>query len=44
VWEVQAPQRLGLHAIWCDRDGKGVPSGSNVTPDRIISCLSELMA
>jgi putative hydrolase of the HAD superfamily len=44
VWEVQAPQRLGLHAIWCDRDGKGVPAGSNVTPDRIISCLSELMA
>lgn len=44
VWEVQAPQTLGLHAIWLDRDGKGVPAGSNVTPDRIISCLSELMA
>lgn len=43
VWEVQAPQKLGLHAIWYDRDGRGVPEGSDVKPDCIISCLSELM-
>lgn len=44
VWEVQAPQKLGLHAIWFDRERKGVPEGTGITPDRIISCLSELMA
>ena len=44
VWEVQAPQKLGLHAIWLDRERKGVPEGTGITPDRIISCLSELMA
>jgi putative hydrolase of the HAD superfamily len=42
-WEVVAPQRLGIHAIWCDAIGKGLPPDSTVKPDRIIRTLSELL-
>jgi putative hydrolase of the HAD superfamily len=42
-WEVVAPQRLGIHAIWYDPAGAGVPTGSVARPDRIISSLSELL-
>jgi len=43
-WEVAAPQRLGLHAIWHDAWGRGLPAGSAVVPDRIIRGLGELLA
>jgi putative hydrolase of the HAD superfamily len=42
-WEVAAPQRLGLYAVWCDGYGVGLPTGGGVTPDRIIRSLSELL-
>jgi putative hydrolase of the HAD superfamily len=42
-WEVVAPQRLGIHAIWFDATGDGLPPGSTVRPDRIIRTLSELL-
>jgi putative hydrolase of the HAD superfamily len=42
-WEVAAPQRLGIHAIWYDPAGTGLPEGSAVQPDRIIRTLSELL-
>jgi len=42
-WEVAAPQRLGLHAIWHDHRGAGLPPGSDVRPDRIIRSLTELL-
>jgi putative hydrolase of the HAD superfamily len=42
-WEVAAPQRLGLHAIWCDHQGAGLPDGSDVRPDRIIRAVRELI-
>jgi len=43
-WEVAAPQRLGIHAIWYDPDGAGLPEGSPAEPDRIIQSLSELLS
>ena len=43
-WEVEAPQRLGIYAIWMDVHGDGLPDGSPVKPDRIIRSLSELLA
>jgi putative hydrolase of the HAD superfamily len=43
-WEVVAPQRLGIHAIWHDLMGEGVPVGSPVRPDRVIRSLHELLA
>lgn len=42
-WEVAAPQRLGLHAVWCDGFGKGLPVDAGVTPNRIIRSLLELV-
>ena len=42
-WEVQAPQRLGIYAIWMDVHGDGLPQGSTVKPDRIIRSLAELV-
>lgn len=42
-WEVAAPQRLGIHAVWHDHRGNGLPPGSSVVPDRIVHKLSELL-
>jgi putative hydrolase of the HAD superfamily len=42
-WEVEAPQRLGIYAIWIDVHGDGLPAGSTIKPDRIIRSLSELV-
>lgn len=42
-WEVEAPQRLGIYAIWMDVHGEGLPPGSTIRPDRIIRSLAELL-
>jgi putative hydrolase of the HAD superfamily len=42
-WEVVAPQRLGIYAIWIDVHGDGLPAGSAIKPDRIIRSLTELL-
>ena len=42
-WEVEAPQRLGIFAIWYDGYGAGLPEGSPIRPDRIIRALPELL-
>jgi putative hydrolase of the HAD superfamily len=42
-WEVEAPQRLGIYAIWIDVHGDGLPEGSTIKPDRIIRSLTELV-
>jgi putative hydrolase of the HAD superfamily len=42
-WEVVAPQRLGIHAIWHDVVGEGLPADSAIRPDRIIRSLPELL-
>ncbi|HXU80458.1 MAG TPA: HAD family hydrolase, partial [Polyangia bacterium] len=42
-WEVAAPQRIGLHAVWCDHQGAGLPDGSDVRPDRIIRTVRDLI-
>lgn len=42
-WEVAAPQRLGIYAIWHDGYGVGLPPDCPVRPDRIIRSLPELL-
>jgi len=42
-WEVAAPQRLGIFAIWHDHLGDGLPEGSTIRPDRIIRSITELL-
>ena len=41
-WAVVSPQRLGIHAIWHDGYGVGLPPDSPI-PDGIIRRLSELL-
>jgi putative hydrolase of the HAD superfamily len=43
-WEVAAPQRLGIFAIWFDAAGKGLPRDTHIMPDRIVVSLSELLS
>jgi putative hydrolase of the HAD superfamily len=43
AWEVAAPQRLGIHAIWYDGFGVGLPADGTITPDRIIHRMAELL-
>ncbi len=42
-WDVAAPQRLGLYAVWVDVAGAGLPATTAVEPDRIIRSLAELV-
>jgi len=42
-WEVAAPQQLGIFSIWNDFNRKGLPDFSEITPDRIIHSISELV-
>ncbi len=42
-WEIVAPQRLGIHAIWHDGYGTGLPPDCPIRPDRIIRALPELL-
>jgi len=43
VWDVEAPQRLGIYAIWVDFEAKGLPPGATVRPDRVVRSIEELM-
>lgn len=42
--DILGAQQVGVHAIWVDPDGAGVPEGSPVRPDRVIATLSDLLA
>jgi putative hydrolase of the HAD superfamily len=41
-FDVAGAERLGIHGIWIDRAGRGVPPDSPVRPPRIIRALAEL--
>jgi len=41
-WDIAAPQRLGIFAIWVDPDGAGVPADSKVRPDSMVRALAEV--
>lgn len=43
AFDVAGAQQLGIHAIWHDVRGHGLPAGSAVQPDRIVASLSELL-
>jgi putative hydrolase of the HAD superfamily len=43
VWDVAAPQALGILAIWYDKNGTGLPGDAPVIPDRVIRDISELL-
>jgi putative hydrolase of the HAD superfamily len=41
--DIGGARELGITAVWHDAHGKGLPPRSSITPDRIISSLSELV-
>lgn len=41
--DVGGPQALGVFGIWHDHQRQGLPNGSEVTPDRIVHSLGELL-
>ena len=42
-WEVKAPQELGMKGVWVDIEGRGVPEGAGVEPDKIVRTIAELV-
>jgi putative hydrolase of the HAD superfamily len=44
VWDVDAPQKIGIFSIWNDFRGNGLPENSPVRPDRIVRNVSSLLA
>jgi len=42
-WDIAVPQRLSLYTVWVDVSGTGLPTGSEVQPDRIIRSIAELL-
>jgi putative hydrolase of the HAD superfamily len=42
-WEIVAPQRLGIYAIWYDGYGAGLPLDCQIRPNRIIRSLPALL-
>jgi putative hydrolase of the HAD superfamily len=43
-WEVAAPQRLGLTAVWCDGFRRGLPPQTAIRPDHVVTSLVEIVA
>ena len=43
IWDVQAPQKLGIYSIWNDFRSTGLPKDSLVIPDRTINNIYELI-
>lgn len=41
-WEVAAPQRLGIRAIWCDGFRRGLPPNPRAMPDHVVTSLTEI--
>jgi len=43
TYDVGGAQALGIHAIWLDVRGRGLPDPAPAVPDRIISSIAELL-
>lgn len=43
LFDVDAPQKIGIYSIWNDYRKTGLPPDSTVLPDRIINSISELI-
>lgn len=41
--DIVTPVRLGMHAVWVDGGGYGLPAGSAATPHRIVRSIAELV-
>ncbi|MDP4090931.1 MAG: HAD family hydrolase [Bacillota bacterium] len=43
LWDVEAPQKVGIFSIWNDYRKKGLPEKSLIKPDRIINTVCQLI-
>jgi len=43
IWDIQAPQSVGIHSIWHDVQGSGLPAESTVCPDGIVTDISLIL-
>lgn len=43
-WDVEAPQELGIRAVWIDRKRTGLPLSSTAAPHRVIRDISEVLS
>jgi putative hydrolase of the HAD superfamily len=43
AWDIEAPQKLGIYAVWNDYDKAGLPKNTTVVHGRIIHSISELL-
>jgi putative hydrolase of the HAD superfamily len=42
LWDVAAPERLGITGVWLDYLGTGLPANKGVRPDYVVTSLAEL--
>jgi putative hydrolase of the HAD superfamily len=42
-WEIEPCRRLGLHTVWVDVRGQGLPSGCDIEPHRTVRSIRELL-
>jgi putative hydrolase of the HAD superfamily len=43
VWDIEAPQKVGIFSVWNDYKKKGISISSTIVPDKIINNISELL-
>ena len=42
-FDIETPKLLGMHAVWIDVKGTGLPDDTAVRPDRVIGSIAELL-
>lgn len=42
IWDIQAPQSIGIYSVWNDYMKSGLPEDTKIIPDRTIFEISEL--
>jgi putative hydrolase of the HAD superfamily len=40
--DIETPHRLGMHTVWVDGEGNGLPASATVQPNRIVRTIAEL--
>jgi haloacid dehalogenase superfamily, subfamily IA, variant 1 with third motif having Dx(3-4)D or Dx(3-4)E len=43
IWDVKAPQNVGIYGIWVDFESAGLPKGAEVKPDRIVTSIDQIL-
>ncbi len=42
-FDIRGAQQVGIYAVWVDTQGRGLPNGIAVRPDKVIGSLSDLI-